>query len=246
MSSENVDARVVIIDNDSAPEQLELLRTGLPDGVRLRAEAANMGYGAAANRALAEGGAELLLVSNADVRPAPEALAALAAAASAAPDAGMVGPVFEGERTEYHARLAAAPTMLVRIFAGGFNRRPVPVPAAGEVAEADQPSGACFVFQRQLWERLGGFDEGFFLWYEDVDLALRARQSGARNLIVGSARVSHRGGEAFERLDQRRQQALRLDSLQRYIDKHHSGLTATLARPLIAISRRLRAGGSGG
>ena len=234
---------MVIVDNDSAPEQVELLRAGLPEGARLRAETANLGYGAAANRALAEGGAELILVSNADVRPAPGALAALAAAALGEQDAGMVGPVFAGERAEYHARLTGAPTMLVRIFAGGFNRRPVPVPAAGEVVEADQPSGACFVCRRELWERLDGFDEGFFLWYEDVDLALRSRQAGARNLIVGSARASHQGGEAFERLDERRLQSLRLDSLQRYIDKHHPGLTATLARPLIAISRRLRGGG---
>ena len=87
----------------------------------------------------------------------------------------MVGPAFGGKTDRYHSRLPTGVTMLGRIFAGTFSRGPVPPPPAGEVKEVEQPSGACFVMRRETWELLHGFDDDFFLWYEDVDLAKRLR-----------------------------------------------------------------------
>ena len=243
LASEGVEARVTIVDNDSRPEQRELLREGCPDGVRLDLAEENLGYGTAANRALRGGEGELVCVSNADVLPEPGALAALTATALAEPQAGMVGPVFGGDTDRYHSALPGTATMLARIFVGSFGERPQPSPPAGEVAEVGQPSGACFVIRRELWETTGGFDEGFFLWYEDVDLARRLHDAGHRNLVVGSARVGHIGAEAFAQIDPKRQQAIRLRSVERYIRLHHRW-AAPVAAPLLRLSRRLRAGGA--
>jgi N-acetylglucosaminyl-diphospho-decaprenol L-rhamnosyltransferase len=242
LASEEVEARVTIVDNDSRPEQRELLRQGCPGGVRLDLGAENLGYGRAANRALRGGGGELVCVSNADVVPEPGALVALAAVATE-PRAGMVGPVFGGDTDRYHAALPGTATMLARIFAGSFGERPQPSPPAGAVSEVGQPSGACFVVRRELWDQVGGFDEGFFLWYEDVDLAKRLHDGGYRNLIAGSARAGHAGAEAFVQIDPRRQQAIRLRSVERYIRLHHRW-AAPIAAPLLRLSRRLRAGGA--
>lgn len=242
-ASAGADARVTIVDNDSRPEQRQLLREGCPEDVRLELGEENVGYGRAANRALRDGNGELVCVSNADVLAEPAALAALAAVATDEPRAGMVGPVFGGDTDRYHAALPGTATMLVRIFAGSFGERRQPSPGPGDVAEVGQPSGACFVVRRELWEAMGGFDEGFFLWYEDVDLARRLRDAGYRNLVAGSARVGHAGAEAFVQLDARRQQAIRLRSVERYIHLHHRR-AMPLAAPLLRLSRRLRAGGA--
>ncbi|HEY2334368.1 MAG TPA: glycosyltransferase [Solirubrobacterales bacterium] len=243
-ASEGVETRVTIVDNDSRPEQRDLLREGCPEGVRLDLSEENLGYGRAANRALRGGSGKLVCISNADVVPEPSALAALAEAARAeAPWAGMVGPVFGGDADRYHAALPNGATMLARIFAGSFGERPQPSPPAGAVSEVGQPSGACFVVDRDLWERVGGFDEGFFLWYEDVDLAKRLHDAGLRNLVAGSARVGHAGAEAFAQIDRRRQQAIRLASVERYIRLHHRW-AIPFAAPLLRLSRRLRAGGA--
>src|SRR5262249_50375061 len=134
LASAGVEARVTIVDNDSRPEQRELLRDGCPDGIRLDLAEENLGYGRAANRALRGGAAELVGVSTPDVMPEPEALAELAAVALAEPRAGMVGPVFGSDTDRYHAALPGAMTMLVRIFVGSFGERPQPSPAAGGVA----------------------------------------------------------------------------------------------------------------
>lgn len=241
LACEGVEARATIVDNDSRPEQRELLREECPAGVRLDLAAENLGYGRAANRALGEGEGDLVCVSNADVLPEAGALAALAEVAGAEPRAGMVGPVFGGDTDRYHAALPGTATMLARIFAGSFGERRQPTPQPGEVAEVGQPSGACFVVRRELWEEVGGFDEGFFLWYEDVDLARRLHDAGRRNLVAGSARVGHAGAEAFAQLDRRRLQAIRLRSVERYIRLHHRR-AAPVAAPLLSLSRRLRAG----
>jgi N-acetylglucosaminyl-diphospho-decaprenol L-rhamnosyltransferase len=97
--------------------------------------------------------------------------------------------------------------------------------------------------RRATWERIGGFDEDFFLWYEDVDLAKRLHDAGFRNLVTGSARVEHAAAESFRQLDGRAQQAIRLPSLERYIRKHHTRLMP-IAAPLLKLSARLRADGS--
>lgn len=243
LASDGVDVTVTIVDNDSRPEQRELLRSGCPEGVRLELSEENLGYGRAANRALRGGSGGLVCVSNADVLAEPAALAALASVAVDEPRAGMVGPVFGGDTDRYHAALPGTATMLARILAGSFGERPQPSPGPGAVAEVGQPSGACFVVTRETWDAMAGFDEGFFLWYEDVDLAKRLHDAGRRNLIAGSARVGHAGAEAFVQIDPRQQQAIRLRSVERYIRLHHSR-AMPIAAPLLRLSRRLRAGGA--
>jgi N-acetylglucosaminyl-diphospho-decaprenol L-rhamnosyltransferase len=88
--------------------------------------------------------------------------------------------------------------------------------------------------RRETWEAVGGFDDDFFLWYEDVDLAKRLQEAGYRNLLVGSARVGHEAARSFNQLDRRTMQSIRRPSLRRYIEKHHRRL-APLAAPLFRI-----------
>ncbi|HEV7400576.1 MAG TPA: glycosyltransferase [Solirubrobacterales bacterium] len=240
LRSDSVEARVTVADNASQPEQRRLLEEGCPEDARLVPHGENLGYGRAANLALGDGIADMVCVSNADVLPEPGALATLAAVVRAEARAGMVGPAFGGKTDRYHSRLPTGLTMLGRIFAGTFSRGPVPPPLPGEVKAVGQPSGACFLMRRDTWELLGGFDDGFFLWYEDVDLAKRLHDKGYRNLVVGSARVGHVGAGSFAQVDRPRQRAIRLASVERYIDKHHPRLS-TFTPVLLRLSRRLRA-----
>jgi len=243
-ASTGIEARVTIVDNHSAAEQRQLLSSAA-DGApfQLLPSERNLGFGAAANLALRDGKAPFVCVSNSDVVPAPEALAALAAVARETPDAGMVGPVFAGGTQHYHAPLPSRPALLARSFVGSAGSRPAPNPTPGQVVPIGQVSGACFAMRREVWEEVGGFDEGYFLWYEDVDLAKRLTDRGRRNLIVGSAQVEHRGAASFAQIDSRTAQAIRLASLRRYIASHEPELLP-LARPLLWAAGALRARGA--
>jgi len=239
IASEDAEARVTIHDNASEPPERALLERESGPGIELVLAAENLGYSRAANAVLKGGTAPFVCVANGDVEPAPRMLAALASAAAAEPTSGMVGPVFTGGGNRHHAKLPSAAVMTARLFAGRVGSRVPPLPRGGETLAVQQPSGACFLLRRDAWEAVGGFDEGFFLWYEDVDLARRLVESGRRNLVVGGAVAHHQGGSSFSRLEPARAQEIRLTSMQHYIDKHHPRLRGP-SRPLVAIARRLR------
>jgi N-acetylglucosaminyl-diphospho-decaprenol L-rhamnosyltransferase len=243
-ASDGIEARVTVVDNRSREDQRRTLAEAAAEGpFEILLGERNLGFGAAANLALREGSSPLVCVSNADIVPAPSALAALAAVAEGNDDAGMVGPTYVGGDRRYHAQLPGRAALLARGFVGGAGSRPLPSPAPGRVVPIGQVSGACFVMRRQVWEAVGGFDEGYFLWYEDVDLAKRLSDRGRRNLVVGDARVEHGGAASFLQVDPRTAQAIRLASLRRYTQRHHPGLMP-LARPLFWTAGALRARGA--
>jgi N-acetylglucosaminyl-diphospho-decaprenol L-rhamnosyltransferase len=245
LRSEEVEVAVTIVDNASRREERRQLEAAAGEEGLLRVlmPERNLGYGAAANLALRDGRAPLVCVSNADVAPEPRALAALAAVAEGVEDAGMVGPVFAGGTQHYHSRLPGRAALLARPFLGSAGKAPPRAPRPGEVLPVEQASGACFAMRREVWDAFGGFDEGYFLWYDDVDLARRLHDRGRRNLVVGSSVVRHLGAASFAQIDPRTAQAIRLASLRRYIGKHHPELSRT-ARPLLAAARALRARGA--
>lgn len=239
LASTEATVHVVVIDNDSEPELRKALERDMPEGARLILSDTNLGFGAGANRALRDGDGEFVCVCNADVLPEPGAIAALASFCRDHSQCGMVGPAFD-EDSAYHAELPTAGPLVLRPLIGSFGHRSVASPAAGESIEVGQPSGACFLLKRRVWERLGGFDEDYFLWYEDVDLARRLHQLGLRNFVCGDAVVRHSGGLATHTLPAGDHQAERLNGLRLYLEKHHAR-TAVVARPLLALARRLRA-----
>jgi N-acetylglucosaminyl-diphospho-decaprenol L-rhamnosyltransferase len=243
-ASEGVEANVTVVDNLSRPEQRQLF-DARPQNPRVEVLLAerNLGFGGGANLALRDGQAPLVCVSNADVLPTPSALAELEKVALGATDAGMVGPVFAGGTQHYHSQLPGRGALLARSFVGSAGRHRPRAPSAGEVVEIGQVSGACFVMRRDTWEEVGGFDEGYFLWYDDVDLARRLVDVGRRNLIVGASTVGHAGAASFEQIDPQTAQAIRLASLQRYVEKHNPELLP-VARPLLRAARAIRARGA--
>lgn len=243
-ASEGVETAVTVVDNSSAEEQRRILAESRSEsGFELLLPERNLGFGAAANLALRGGRSPLVCVSNSDIVAAPTALAELAGAALQTADAGMVGPVFASGSERYHAGLPRGISLLARSFVGSAGKGTSPRAAPGEILAIGQVSGACFLMRREVWEEVGGFDEGYFLWYEDVDLARRLRDRGRRNLVVGSARVDHVGAESFAQIDPRTAQATRLASLRRYIETHEPALMP-LARPLLWAAAAIRARGA--
>lgn len=232
---------VTIVDNLSEPEDRRRLEERLPDGVELILNDANLGFGVAANIGLRGGEGEFICVSNADVLPEPDAIAVMARFCAEHPECGMVGPAFAAD-SAYHARLPSPGALALRPLIGGFRHRVVPSPGDGGSIEVEQPAGACFLVRRSVWEQVGGFDEGYFLWYEDVDLARRLLDRGLRNFVTGAALVHHMEGLATRSMSPADHQRARLDGLDRYLRRHHPR-ARVIAAPMLAVSRRLRARG---
>ena len=190
-------AEVLVVDDGSRDESVRWLHQRRPalrpivlDRNRGFANAANVGIGAAQT--------ELVALLNSDAEPEPEWLAALAAAAGAAPEsvaswACAVLPLGDGGRLESGG---------VRLLSSGFGAPHLAgADAADHVLEQEVfgASGGAMLLKRSAFIAAGEFDVRFFGGFEDVDLACRLRLRDRRCLLVPGARVRHRGGASFGR-----------------------------------------------
>ncbi|WRZ94805.1 glycosyltransferase family 2 protein [Streptomyces sp. NBC_01007] len=194
-------ARIVVVDNASTDGSLDGLATpGIPlDVVR---NTRNVGFASGCNQGAALCDSGFLLFLNPDTELYPDALRVLGAflRTPAAESYGIFGALMVDE--EGRPRISCSRFPSLRIYVGkmtGLDRlmpslfpphhlRPGELPRSGPV---DQVIGACFLVRRTLFDDLRGFDERYFLYLEEVDFALRARQVGRPSCHVHQARVYH-------------------------------------------------------
>jgi len=180
---------IVVADNGSRDGSLALLRAAHPH-VRTLALGRNLGFAGGANRGVRATTAPWVCVLNSDATPAPDWLAQLTSAPrderTWALGSVLVSPAgrIESAGDQYSAAGYAYKLLRDRPLEA-LPAQPYPVFAA---------PGAAPVFRRDVFDALGGYEERFFLYYEDVDLAFRAVLAGWHALLVPSARVVHRLG----------------------------------------------------
>jgi GT2 family glycosyltransferase len=176
----------LVIDNASSDRTAQIVAERYPQA-RLLANARNVGFGRACNQGAQAARGELLVFLNPDVIVTPDWLAILARHMREHPDAGIICPTtLDFDQRPFHAG-AAGPSPL----AAGR--------ASGMADTAAVPACAMMV-RRAAWEQLGGFDERFFMYWEDTELCWRAWLLGWRVLEDFEACVYHeRGGSASNR-----------------------------------------------
>jgi GT2 family glycosyltransferase len=174
--------RVVVVDNGSEPAALDAVRAGLPAGVELVVLAENRGFGPGANagyrHVLAhphpEDGPWIGLAPH-DAEPAPGCLAKMVASAEARPRAGLVTADF-----------GDGATPVVDPYFGGIL---APATVAEGWEPAGHPHGTLMLAHRDLLTEVGLFDERYFAYCEEADLALRAKEAGWETGLVRGAIV---------------------------------------------------------
>lgn len=245
-------ARVVVVDNGSADGSVDALD---PSGGRVAVvrPGRNVGYGAAVNRGAAAVGGDLFLVCNPDLLIVPGLVQALEGAAATTPGAAVVGPVVrdpDGTRYPSARRFPSLVDAAGHAFLGRFRpdnpftRRYHGASAAGSgrpsgpAVPTDWVSGACMLIRRQAFEEVGGFDEGYFMYAEDVDLCWRLRRSGWSVIWTGAGEVVHIQGASTARHPWR-MLVEHHRSLFRFAVRSSSGWRR-LTLPLVAVALGLR------
>ncbi|MBW3615884.1 MAG: glycosyltransferase family 2 protein [Actinobacteria bacterium] len=201
---------VVVADNASVDGSEEALLAADPD-VGYHQTGANLGYGAAANRAAArtEPTTNYLLCMNPDAVLEPGSLKALVETLESRREVGLVGPRIERPDGTLYPSARTFPALgdaVGHAFLGlvwpdnPFTRRYRMLDwDHGVAADVDWISGACFLIRRTTWEALGGFDEAYFMYAEDVDLCWRAGRAGWKVTYEPAARVVHVQGVSTDR-----------------------------------------------
>lgn len=245
------DLRAVVVDNASGDGSAERLRAALAEGdlggwVRLVESPTNLGFGAGNNLALREALAspeppDFFLLLNPDAALDPGALRTLVRFLVDHPRAGMVGPGTEVGRGNLRGTAFRFPGILNSLDEG-LHFGPLtrllsrwqlaPAPRA-EAHRADWLSGGCLLLRRELLLEVGLFDEAYFLYFEEVDLAWRAERSGWESWYVPDARVLHEAGASTGasagRELVRRMPPYWFESRRRYFLKNRGRLVCLLA-----------------
>lgn len=241
-------SRLYIVDNDSQDGSFQKLCEAAAaeawgDRVVLLESKRNGGYGYGINRAVQEilhdrEQPEHLFVLNSDAFATPGSLQKLVAFMDAHPEVGVVGsPIFD---MAGNPRVAAFrfPTALSQLRVESQNRiiawlmpdEVVALPDMSQTVEADWISGTAMLIRRAVVEQIGGFDEGFFLYFEEVDFCRRARRSGWKVYMVADAPITHIGSASTQVEDLGRPLPdYWFDARERYFLKHHGRTYAALA-----------------
>ena len=211
----------------------------------------NLGYGGAVNAAVATlpASVEWILVSNPDVSLEAGALDALVATGDSDPRIGSVGPVVltaEGEvypsaRSVPSLRNGVGHALLSNLWVDNPWSRAYRNDAEEPVARRDAGwlSGSCVLVRRTAFTELGGFDTGFFMYFEDVDLGYRLGSSGYRNVYEPAARVVHTGAHSTTS-DSARMISAHHESARRFLNKKYAGWWLCPVRVTLTIGLRFR------
>jgi GT2 family glycosyltransferase len=184
--------RIVVVDNASSDES-EAAITALFPGVTLVRLEENIGFAAANNIGIAMlDDCELVALLNPDATADPQWLEKLVAAADEHP--GTAGFASMVERADDAGTLDSAGDVYHVYGTAWPGRQGAPLRAARAEEEVFGPTGAAALYRRDWLVRLGGFDESYFCYFEDVDLNLRLQVAGGHCLYVPAARVRHVGG----------------------------------------------------
>lgn len=203
---------VILVDNASGDGQPACVAEAHAADPRLRSivNARNIGFGPACNQGAAVARGDALLFLNPDCLLEPDTVAALRSIALADATLGMLGvDVRDMAGASARANRRREPTLRRSLMSlsgldrfapdgAGFDGVEMPASPARSVAaeSVDAVSGACMYLPRAVFERVGGFDEGYFLHVEDLDLCRRVRDLGLRVAIVPSLRVVHVQGSS--------------------------------------------------
>lgn len=244
---------VAIADNGSTDSTLENLRKEFPaekfPKIHVYPQAGNLGFGAANNgavRGLQKDGVEFdaVCLLNNDTRFDANAIVTLRAELDRVGDKAVLAPTtlnVDGTRqNNFFAGLGPQGIGYINFLMNAFRNEEGAArvlegtPEACEfegLLETNWTSAVCWMMTAELWNRVGGFDEKIFMYYEDADMALRCRKLGARFFISDRSAITHLGGGSAKSSLSR---ALQHDRSQQYVFKKHFGI------PGLLLSKKFR------
>jgi N-acetylglucosaminyl-diphospho-decaprenol L-rhamnosyltransferase len=243
LTPEALVSETLVVDNASSDGSVEAARAAFPS-VRVIASQENLGFSRANNVGLAEARAPYVLVLNSDAELRPGAVEALAAVLDARPDVAVVGPRTLNADGSVQVSFGPALTLLSelrqrRLVRGVRQRDPAVLREVEAAALVEQEpawvSASCLLARRTALDAIGGFDEGFFLYEEDVDLCVRLRAAGWSIVFTPTAEVLHHLGRSMERTPWRARLEYHRSHL-RYYRKHNGWLATTALRALLLAS----------
>jgi len=214
---------IVVVDNNSADDSLAILRKDFSQ-IKVIANQENVGFGIANNQGAKIAQGEFLLFLNSDTIFNEDILAPIKEFFLANPKTGIVSPrlVLANGFNQRHA-FGRFPN-LKRLLARSVDYKE----EVKGIRGVDWVSGAALAIRQNVWQKIGGFDEKFFMYFEDVDLCLSAKKLGFSVYILPNARLTHLGGKSITASRSRKK--MYFDSQDYFFKKHYGNIRLILLK----------------
>lgn len=196
LRAQTVEYKVVVADNGAGEGFAELLDSRFPEVARISFGGRNLGFGAALNRAVAAGGDGPLVFLNDDARAEPDFLEKLLLGWNGGETGMVAGVLLRAAEPEL---IDSAGIVCDRSLTAWDYLTGESATTLERAADPLGPTGGGALFDRAAFNAVGGFDERIFLYYEDLDLALRMRIAGHRCRLAPEARALHESSATLGR-----------------------------------------------
>lgn len=243
---------VIVVDNNSKDGSVEMIRSKFPT-VTLIENKDNKGFSKANNQGVAIARGEYILFLNPDTVMPEQFLQQLVSYMDSHPEAGSIGPrLIDGKGQFAPDGKKSFPSLSVAIFkttginklfsrSPFFNKYYAVHIGERETAAVDVLSGCCMMVRSNILNEIGGaFDEDYFMYCEDVDLAYRIQQAGYQNIYYPEATLIHYKGESTRKATLSYVRIFN-EALATFVKKHYSKSSARLFILFINIGIVLRA-----
>jgi N-acetylglucosaminyl-diphospho-decaprenol L-rhamnosyltransferase len=191
---------------------------------------------------------DAFFVCNPDIYFLEDSITPLVQVLASSPSIGAVGPALLNEDVSIYPSARAIPSVATGIGHGLFvsiwpnnpwTRAYKSTAKNDEQRDAGWLSGAAVMVKASIWDELGGFDEGYFLNFEDIDLGFRIGQAGYTNVYVPTTRVVHSGGHSLKKHAEASERAMH-ESAQRFMRKRYAGVLNSPIRWAVLLGLRIR------
>ncbi len=235
---------VIVVDSASTDGSAEMVRGEFPE-VTLLVSRENLGYSKGNNWGLRESHGEFLFVLNPDTVLRPGAVGSLLSYLGANPEVGLCGPRLISADGSTQSSRRRWPTFWTGLFESTWLQPLAPPGLLGRYYALDLPddrpawvdwvTGAALFLRREVYRQVGGLDEGFFMYSEELDWCRRIQGASWKVAYVPSAVVVHLQGKSSERAVAAETQLRFQRSKLRYFRKVHGPLEAGVLRVFLLL-----------
>lgn len=241
-NANSLNLEVFVVDNASADKSADMVQKDFPL-VKLIANTENLGFSMANNQAAKLAGGRYILLLNPDMRVLSDTLPEMVKFMDGNPRASVAGCHLVGEKGETVAQARCFPTvcdqaaiilklphlfphLLDKYLMIGFDYN------ATQPQSVDSIRGSFFMARREVWDKLGGLDERYFIWFEEVDFCRQVKNTGGEIIYNSAVKCVDYVGQSFKQVDSYKKQKMFTDSMLKYFKKWHPGWQYWLLRCL--------------
>lgn len=220
---------IIVVDSASADDSVAMVRQKYP-AVRLLAQERNVGFTRGNNIGLAQAQGDFLLLLNPDTEVSRKALGALVDYLERHPAVGIVGPHTLNSDGSHQSSRRRFPSLMTGIFESSWLAAAAPARIErdyrmletddDDIMLVDWVQGSALMLRRELYRDIGGMDEAYVMYSEELDYCRRAKHAGWQVAYHGGAVIAHHGGKSSEQVAAQTLIHFHTSKL-RYFRKHH-------------------------